>query len=57
MSLQSTQSTYTFFLIQVKSYIDLAEKEGGKILCGENVDSPLELPKEYAEVSKNTNIV
>ena len=38
----------------MKSYIDLAEKEGGKILCGEKVDPALKLPDENKEVRFNS---
>ena len=37
-------------IVQVKGYIRKAIEEGGKILCGETVDEPLDLGEKYKKV-------
>ena len=38
------------FCLQVKSYIEIGRKDG-RVLCGEGVDAPVQLPEGLQKVS------
>ena len=40
-------------LAKVTGYIDLAKQEGGTIVCGQDVDPPVELPAKNKAVMSN----